>query len=74
MKPISILGLILVVAGIVGLALGSFSFTKETHEASVGPVEIKVAERQTVNVPLWAGIAAIVAGAGMLLVGGRRTA
>jgi len=70
----SILGRFLVVAGIAGLALGSFIFTKETHEASVGPVEIKVAERQTVNVPLWAGIAAIVAGAGMLLVGGRRTA
>lgn len=62
----------MVIAGILGLVYGSFSFTKDTHEAKLGPIEFSIKEKETVNVPVWAGIGAIVIGAGLLLVGGRK--
>jgi hypothetical protein len=58
----------LIVAGGLGLAYGSFSYTKETQEAKIGPLELTVKAQQTVNIPVWAGVAAIVAGALLLLV------
>ena len=64
------LALVLIAAGVIGLAYGSFSYTKDTHQAKLGPIELKVTEKKTINVPLWAGIGAIVAG-GVLLVLGR---
>ncbi|HYC56746.1 MAG TPA: hypothetical protein VEL28_17580 [Candidatus Binatia bacterium] len=66
MSAIKILAIILVVAGGLGLAYGSFSFTKETHDAKIGPLEFSVQEKETVNVPAWAGIGAI--GIGVLLL------
>lgn len=62
----------LVIAGALALAYGGFSFTKETHQARLGPIELSVADKQTVNIPLWAGIAAIVGGGLLLVFGGRR--
>jgi uncharacterized membrane protein YidH (DUF202 family) len=72
MNSTRIIGIILVVAGILGAALGGFSFTKETHKASVGPINLSVAEEKNVNIPLWASIAAIVAGAAVLVAGSKR--
>jgi uncharacterized membrane protein len=63
-----VIAIILIVAGIVGLAYGKFTYTKATHEAKIGPLDLSVSEKRTVNVPLWAGIAAIVAGALLLVV------
>lgn len=57
----------LIAIGILGLAYGSFSYTKETHEATIGSLELSVKDKETVNVPVWAGVGAIVAG-GILLV------
>ncbi len=71
MNAIKIVGLALIVAGVLGLAWGSFGWTRQTHEAKLGPIELSVSERQTVDVPTWAGVAAIVVG-GVLLVVGRR--
>ena len=68
MNPIRILALVLVVGGIAALVYGGFSFTKETHDATLGPIEISVEERETVNIPVWAGVGAIVVGVGLLLV------
>lgn len=65
-------GIALLVAGVLGLVYGSFSFTSETHEAKIGPVELSVKEKETVNIPVWAGVAAIVAGGGLLVAGSRR--
>jgi hypothetical protein len=65
------IAIVLIVAGALGLAYGGFSYTKETHQAKIGPLELSVKETQTVNIPLWAGIGAIVAG-GLLLVLGER--
>ncbi|MDP1534713.1 MAG: hypothetical protein Q8N44_07260 [Rubrivivax sp.] len=72
MNGIKMTALILIVAGALGLAYGSFSFTKETHQAKIGPLELSVKEKQTVNVPVWAGIGAIVIGGALLLFGGKR--
>ena len=73
MNGIKVLSLVLILAGILGLAYGSFSYTKETHEAKVGPIEVSVKDKETVNVPVWAGVAAIVLGAGLFFVSSRKT-
>ena len=72
MDSMRIAAIVLIVAGALGLAYGSFSYTKETHEAKVGPLELSVKEKETINVPQWAGIAAIVCGGVLLLSVSRR--
>jgi hypothetical protein len=72
MNNLRIAALALIVAGAVGLAYGSFSWTRETHQATLGPIALSVTEKQTVNVPVWLGIGAIVAGGALLLLGSRR--
>jgi len=66
-----IVAIILVVAGALGLIYGTFSYTKDTTVVKLGPLELTTKEKQTVNVPVWAGIAAIVVG-GVLLVFGAK--
>ena len=72
MNAMRIVGVLLLVLGLAGFLTGGFSFTKETHQAKLGPIEFSVQEKENVNIPAWAGVAAIVAGAGLLLVGGRK--
>lgn len=72
MSSTKIIAIVLIIAGVLGLAYGKFSYTKETHEAKVGPVEFSVKDKETVNVPVWAGVGCIVIGAGLLLARGRR--
>ncbi|HEV8337007.1 MAG TPA: hypothetical protein VGR67_11355 [Candidatus Polarisedimenticolia bacterium] len=67
MSPIKILAILLIVGGILGLAYGSFTYTKEQHDLKVGPLEMSVKDRETVNIPVWAGVGAIVLGAVLLL-------
>ena len=67
MNPIRVIALILVIGGVLGLAYGGFSYTKENHQAKIGPIDISVQEKQTVNIPLWVGIGAIVVGGALLL-------
>jgi len=71
-SAVKIVAIILIIAGIAGLMYGKFTYTKATHEAKLGPIDLSVKEKKTVNIPLWAGIAAIVAGA-LLLVVPKRT-
>ena len=73
MSGMKILGIILIVGGILGLVYGGFSYTKETHEAKLGPLELQVEEKERVNVPMWAGVAAVVIGAALLLAGGKKS-
>ena len=68
MSAVKIVAIVLVVAGILGLVYGTFSYTKETHDVKLGPLELSVKEKQAVNVPIWAGVGAIVAGGGLLLL------
>lgn len=67
MKPITALGLGLMVAGMLVMIYGGFSFTKKTHTAKLGSVQLSVNERQNVYIPLWIGITSLVVGGGILL-------
>ena len=66
MNAIKMLAIALIVVGGLALAYGGFTFTKDTHQAKLGPIELSVKETQTVSIPIWAGVAAIVAGAVLL--------
>lgn len=65
------IAIVLIVLGILALVYGGFSYTKETHEAKLGPIEFSVKDKERVNIPMWAGIGAIVIG-GVLLLGGKK--
>jgi len=72
MTASKILGLVLVAAGLLGLIYGGFSYTKDSHNVKLGPIELTVKEKESVNVPVWAGAGAIVIGAVLLAFGGRK--
>ena len=71
MNAMKMLGIVLIVGGILGLAYGGFTYTKETHETKIGPLVLSVTDKETVNVPIWVGVGAIVIG-GLLLVFGNK--
>jgi len=71
MNAMKMLGIALLVGGILGLVYGGFTYTKETHETKIGPITLSVKDKETINVPIWAGVGAIVIG-GLLLVSGTR--
>jgi hypothetical protein len=68
MSAVKIAAIVLIVAGVLGLVYGQFSYTKKTHEAKIGSLEVSLQDKETVNVPVWAGVGAIVAGAILLLL------
>lgn len=68
MNAIKIAGLALLIAGVLALAYGGFTYTKETQGAKVGPIELTIDEKETVNIPIWAGVLAMVAGGLLLFV------
>jgi len=72
MGGLRILGIVLVVLGVLGLVYGQFSYTRKSHEADLGLVKVSVKEKETVDVPTWAGVAAIAAGAVLLVMGRKR--
>ena len=69
MNPTKIIGIILIAAGCLGLAYGGFSYTKETSAVKLGALELKVVEKENVNVPLIASAGAVVIGIFLLVVG-----
>jgi hypothetical protein len=71
MKPAMIIGLLLIVLGIVGFAVGGFSFTHEKQDAKVGPVEIDHKSTQTVPIPPVLSAIALVGGIGLVVVGAK---
>jgi hypothetical protein len=71
MNSLKIAAIVLIVAGVLGLVYGGFSYTRETHDAKLGPIEISVQDRERVNVPVWAGAGAIAIGVGLLLFGSK---
>jgi hypothetical protein len=72
MKGLKILAIVLIALGVLGLIYSRFSYTKDTHKANVGNVELAVKDTETVNIPQWAGIVAIAIGAGLFVLGSRR--
>ena len=73
MNASKLVALALIVAGVLGLVYGSFTYTKETHTADVGPVTLSVKDKETVNIPAWAGVAAILVGGGLLFFADKRS-
>ena len=68
MHPTKLVAIILVVLGALGLAYGGFSFTKDRHTAEIGALHLTVNEKQHVNVPMWAGLGAVLVGVVLLVV------
>jgi hypothetical protein len=73
MNATRLVGIALIVAGVLALAYGGFSYTKDTTAVKLGPIELSVKEKKTVNVPLWLGAGAIVVGGLLLVLGGRKS-
>lgn len=67
-----IIGIVLIAAGVLALAYGGFSVTREKHDVKLGPIEFSVKQKEQVNVPVWAGVGAIAAGVVLLLLGSRK--
>jgi len=63
------IAIVVLVAGVLALAYGGFSYTQDTHEAKLGPLQVSVPEKKRVNVPIWAGVGLVVVGAGLLVAG-----
>ncbi len=72
MNSTRIAGIVLLVAGVLGLVYGGFGVTRETHEAKIGNLELSVKDKDTVNIPVWAGVLAIAVGGGLLLLGNKK--
>lgn len=68
MSPVKILAILLIVGGSLGLVYGGFTYTKDTHEARLGSISLSVKDTETVNIPVWLGVGAIVAGVLLLFV------
>lgn len=62
-----IVAIVLVAVGVLALVYGGFTYTTETHQAHIGPLDFSITEKERVNVPVWAGVAFTVVGAGLLL-------
>ena len=72
MNGIRIVAIGLIVAGALALLYGGFSYTKDSTAVKIGPLELSVKEKKTVNIPIWAGTGAIVLGALLLVLGGKK--
>ncbi|WP_341906632.1 hypothetical protein [Polaromonas sp. YR568] len=73
MNATRIAGIVLIVIGLAGFFTGGFSFTKDTTAAKIGPIELTVQEKESVNIPQWLSIGAVVAGAALLALGFRKS-
>jgi hypothetical protein len=73
MSSLRLAAIILLIAGVLGVAYGGFSYTKDTHDVKLGPVELAVKEKERVNIPLWVGIAAVAVGGVLFGMGGKRS-
>jgi hypothetical protein len=73
MSAVKTAAIALILAGLLGLVYGSFSYTRETQEAKIGPLELSVKDTQTVDIPVWAGVGAILAGGLLLLVASKKS-
>ncbi|MEE7625117.1 hypothetical protein V3O24_02990 [Methylobacter sp. Wu8] len=73
MGAVKIMAIVLIIAGLLGLVYGQFSYTRETQEAKLGPLELTVKDTETVNVQVWAGVTAVAAGGALLLFASRKS-
>jgi TRAP-type C4-dicarboxylate transport system permease small subunit len=67
-SALKIVALLLIAAGIIGLVYGGITYTKTTHDAKVGPLELSIKDKETAHIPVWAGVGAIAVGGALLLL------
>ena len=72
MNTMKVVAVGLVLAGVLALVYGGFSYTKDTTEVKMGPVQLSVQQKKTVNVPIWAGVGALLVGGLLLVTAGKR--
>ena len=72
MNPVKLIGILLIVLGALGVVFASFSYTKETHEVKLGPIELSVKEKQAVDIPIWVSVGGIVVGSLLLVFGNKK--
>ena len=73
MNTVKLIAIVMMVAGLLGASYGGFSYTKQTHEANIGPLKLQVVEQERINIPLWLGLGIAVAGAVLLVAGSRKS-
>lgn len=73
MNAAKVVALALIVAGVLGLVYGGFTYTKDTHEANIGPINLSIEDKETVNIPVWAGVVSVVIGGGLLLLASKKS-
>jgi TRAP-type C4-dicarboxylate transport system permease small subunit len=72
MNAVNMVAIVLIISGVLGLVYGSFNYTRDTQEAKIGALELSVKDTQTVHIPVWVSIAAIVSGGGLLLFASKK--
>ena len=72
MNAVKLVAIVLIAGGVFGLLYGGFSYTKDTSQLKIGPLELSVKEKETVNIPVWAGVGAIVIGGLLLVLGNKK--
>jgi TRAP-type C4-dicarboxylate transport system permease small subunit len=72
MNAVKLIATVLIAGGVFGLLYGGFSYTKQTSQLKLGPLELSVREKETVNIPVWLGVGAIVVGGLLLVFGGKK--
>ena len=72
MGAVKIVAFVLIAAGVLALVYGGFTYTKETHEMKIGPIEMSIKDKETVNIPIWAGVGAVVIGGLLLAFGSKK--
>lgn len=73
MAALKIVAIVLITGGLMGLVYQNFSYTRDTQEAKIGPFELTVEDTQTVTIPIWVGVGAILAGGGLLLLASKKS-
>ena len=73
MTPIKNVGIALIVAGFLAVGYGGFTYTRQTHEANIGPLTLSVVDKETINIPIWVGLAGIVLGGLHRVLGNNRS-
>ena len=69
MKPIALVGVVLIVVGIIGLTVANISFTEKKTVIDAGPLKVTANEQHNIPIPTVAGVAAIVVGLGLVFMG-----
>lgn len=72
MSGLKIFAIVLIIAGVLGLIFGGFTYTEDRSDTQIGPVELAVEDKETVNIPIWAGVGAIIVGGLILVTAGRK--